>query len=645
MSYHRLNWQQGAPFSSRYDDVYHSREGAVEEARHVFIEANDLAQRFAQCETFCVAETGFGTGLNFFLTAQSFLRHSRHSACLDYVSVEHRLLHPQDMLRSCPASLKPQCEALLQHYPPPIPGMYRILLHRGRIRLTLLLGEAESVLQDASMAVDAWFLDGFSPAKNPAMWSPQVFAHIARHSRAGTTLSTYTAAGFVRRGLQQAGFDMCRADGYGRKREMLVGRYRDRGEPVHTPPWFVLPQNRAQSKQALIVGAGIAGLSTAWQLVQRGWQVTLVEQGDEVATAASGNPAAVVMPQLAVDDALTNAWSLQAFAFARAQYRRLQRVCRQTLWHECGVLHAVGQTRAGKLLEGGHFDAVCRLAQTSLPAPHGQDWLWFGQAGWVQPRQLCCVLREACGDRLTWMQARLTQIAFENDCYHLLDASGRCFAQSAALVLANGHAVTQLTGFEHLPVSANRGQISCIDGAGDDIPGHVVMAGKYCIPLSDGRLCLGASYADNTMTAVSVQDERDTITAVQALLPTAGVEPGHIRSRVSFRALTQDRMPMLGPVPDDMFFCTAYADLHHGRPQQGYPPARYRAGLYLNVGHGSRGFTTAMLSAEILASMMEATALPVSTQLLTRLLPARFLIRQLKRSRQHSGSVWADRRR
>ena len=644
--YTRLQWKNAQPYSEQYNDVFFSRAGGEAESRHVFIVANRLAQRFAGRQHFCIAETGFGSGLNFLLAAQCFLEHAERGASLDFVSVEKHLLHPDDVAQ-CHADsshLKPVVDELLRVYPPALPGIHRCLLFDGRIRLTILQGDVGDVLADLPLRVDAWFLDGFAPSRNQAMWSQPVFDAMARYSHAQTTVSTYTVAGVVRRGLQQAGFTLQKIPGFGDKREMLTGCYSGAWRGARSTPWFRLPRAVQDYSQVVIVGAGIAGLTTAYQLAQRGCRITMVDRAVEVASAASGNPAAIVMPRLSVGDHAHNTFVLQAYYFARQQYRRLQQAATQPFWFESGVLTAIESDRAEKMLDSGHIASAFVRGDHQQSANRARQWLYADDAGWIRPSLVCQQILAMCGDVVRYVQAEVACVRNENNHHILLDARDRVIAEAGCLVLANAHGLSALLGEDHYPVASNRGQISLI--AEHELirqPETPLSADKYMTPVLDGVACVGASYANSCATALSQTDHVENIDGVNAMCDEAIVRESAkqmLRGRVSFRAVTPDRLPLLGPAPDMDYFRQCYHDLHYGKPAEVYPPARYRQGLFINAGFGSHGFSQAFLCAEILASMIAGTPLPVTQAMLARLLPARFLIRDLSRLLKKSqGSV------
>lgn len=219
----QLDWdEQGRPLSREFDDIYFSPTSGFDETHHVFIAGNDLARRFAELPAggcFCIGETGFGTGLNFLCAWQLFEQCAPADARLHFVSVEKFPLTRDDLRRALALwpQLAPQAAQLLDQYMAIHPGFQRFNLAAGRVVLTLLVGDALDGLPELDAQIDAWFLDGFAPAKNPEMWSPALFTQLARLSRSGTSLATFTAAGFVRRGLTEAGFAIKRVRGFGKK--------------------------------------------------------------------------------------------------------------------------------------------------------------------------------------------------------------------------------------------------------------------------------------------------------------------------------------------------------------------------------------------------------------------------------------------
>lgn len=222
----------GVPRSTAFDDIYFSSDDGVAESRYHFIEGNALPTRFERFSElsqssqsgFTIAETGFGTGLNALLTAELWQQAAPPTATLNYISVEKypiaaeqlQIIYDRNGWSSAYTS------QLLAEYPPLSQGVYSLRL-ADNIQLTLLWGDAATQFQGYEFCADAWFLDGFAPSKNPAMWSTTLFSVMAARSRLGTTFATFTAASAIRRGLTDVGFQVRKGKGFGRKRERLLG--------------------------------------------------------------------------------------------------------------------------------------------------------------------------------------------------------------------------------------------------------------------------------------------------------------------------------------------------------------------------------------------------------------------------------------
>lgn len=223
-----FEWRDGQPYSSQFQDVYFSTENGLAETEYVFLQGNDLAQRFSKLENdrFTIIETGFGTGLNFLCTARLWLNDAPGNSTLHFITTEKYPLSADDIAASHKLwpKLKPMSLPLLTQYPSLLSSK-TVSLYDDRVQLTLLLGDTNQTLATLHTTADAWFLDGFAPAKNPEMWQQSLFQKMATLSKNNTTFATFTSASDVRRGLQAAGFEVSKRPGFGKKREMLVGRY------------------------------------------------------------------------------------------------------------------------------------------------------------------------------------------------------------------------------------------------------------------------------------------------------------------------------------------------------------------------------------------------------------------------------------
>jgi tRNA 5-methylaminomethyl-2-thiouridine biosynthesis bifunctional protein len=454
-----IAWDEvGHLLSTQFEDAYFSLKNGLEESRYVFLEHNQLTQRFknlTEGASFVVAEAGFGTGLNFLSCWQHWLAHAPKDAQFSFISVEKYPLLPADLTRSLALwpSLAVLADEFCQSYEACFTSsqssQYKTLTF-GNVRLLLLIDDAEkglsrllhrhdaqappeftanlSAIKPSWEGVDAWFLDGFSPAKNPAMWTKSLYNTMALLSKKTTTFSTYTAASAVRRDLDEAGFDVVKAPGFGKKREMLYGIFnpnRQKKAPrpavpenlsqtssstptpllraqkkyknsVNLTPWAVVDSFQALKKDQsiAIIGAGLAGCHTANALAKRGFKVTLIDRHKTIASAASGNPQGVVYAKLSAHAQTLSDFNLQALLHAQHFYK--------DYWEDvgdcCGVLQLSYNDRTQKNHQAidnklqaatsiKYIDAKQASAIANVTIQHSA--LYFPLCGWLKPQLLC----------------------------------------------------------------------------------------------------------------------------------------------------------------------------------------------------------------------------------------------------------------
>ncbi|WMC09275.1 bifunctional tRNA (5-methylaminomethyl-2-thiouridine)(34)-methyltransferase MnmD/FAD-dependent 5-carboxymethylaminomethyl-2-thiouridine(34) oxidoreductase MnmC [Oceanimonas pelagia] len=645
----RLDWNdQGTPVATAFDDVYFSNDNGLAETRYVFLGNNGLPQRFADHdrELFVVAETGFGTGLNFLATWQAFADYKRqhpqgNTRRLHFISVEKFPLSRDDLqlaLRQWP-ELTILSEHLLAEYPVLVDGCHRLQLAED-VCLDLWLGDVAEVLpqMDAGLAgrVDAWYLDGFAPGKNPEMWTPELFAQLARLARSGATLATFTAAGFVRRGLIEAGFDVKRVKGFGRKREMLAGHRRSDVRAPCPAPWYW--RRPGLGEHTLIVGAGVAGAALARSLGRRGQRVTLLEQAGAPAQGASGNRQGAIYPLLNGDHDTLSQFYLPAFLYGRRALERLAR--RQPFTHDwCGVVQLAHDDKSGnkidKLMAGAFpFELVQPLSAEEVNNTTGIEANLPGVAyplgGWVCPYELTAALLADAGEIDCHFNTRVISLARNHEGWQVQTESGQSFSADN-VVLANGHALTALAQTEDLALYPVRGQVNHQPSTPALTKlSTVVCYEGYLTPAWQGLHCVGASY-DRRDAGLDYRntDEADNLIKLQTTLPALGelkASPGE--GRVGIRAACRDHLPLAGAAPDRPAQLADYADMPR-RAGQALPLAADHAGLYVLSGLGSRGMCSAPLLAELLASQILNEPLPLGRELLDALNPNRHWLRKL----------------
>ena len=641
----QLDWNdQGQPLSRQFGDVYFSRDDGLGETRHVFLAGNDLPARFADLPAgsrLVIGETGFGTGLNFLCAWQLFDQLAPADACLHFVSVEKYPLTAADLQRALALwlELAPWSGQLLEQYRAIHPGFQRLLLDGGRVVLTLLIGDALQMLPQLDARIDVWFLDGFAPDKNPQMWTPPLFQELARLSAPGASLATFTSKGTVRRDLIEAGFAMRRAPGYGKKWEILCGRFEGHA-PAAEKPWFARPP-RPEARAALVIGAGLAGCATAASLAARGWQVTLLERHEAVAQEASGNPQGVLYLKLSAHGTALSQLVLAGFGHTR---RLLQHLQQGHDWDACGVLQlafdAPEAGRQAKLAEAFPADLLHSLSREQAEARAGvalpAGGLFYPDAGWVHPPALCRQLASHPRIRLLTHSEAL-ELRRVDGRWQALDGE-RLLAEAPVAILAGAAEVRRFAA--ELPLKRIRGQISRLPQTARSAElACVVCAEGYVAPPRGGEHTLGASFDFHSLDCAPTAAEhagnlellREISADLAERLDTDRLDPAQLDGRAAFRCTSPDYLPIVGPLADPAAFAETYAVLGKDARQVPDSPCPWRDGLYVNSGHGSRGLITAPLCGELLAAWLNDEPLPLPRAVAEACHPNRFLLRKLIR--------------
>lgn len=610
----------GTPRSSSYDDVYHSTEGGLAQTRHVFLAGNNLPQRWQGRRDFSILETGFGLGLNFLVTWQAWREDPQRCERLHFISTELNPFSRADLevLHARWPELADLAAQLHAAWPPLTPGFHHILLDDGKVTLTLLLGDANATLKDLLGKVDAIYLDGFAPQRNPQLWSPEILKLLTQHAAAGATLASWCVAGEVRSPLKALGWKLRKPPGFAHKWQMLTGKFD--GEAEASP----------ESQTALVIGAGIAGCSMTEALARRGWQITLLERNAEPAQEASGNPAGLLHPMLARDDNLAARFSRAAYLYS---LRLLDRLGHAGLpWDACGILQIAEDADDAALQQACSApfppDYVSWLtreqatAQAGLPVSHG-GW-WFPHGAWVNPPALCKTLLQAAGSLLQFRgNSEVAALRHIDGCWHALDAQGNSIASASHLILANAAAANALLPELSLSLRSIRGQLSYLPGAALAGLNTSLCGVGYAIRNGDTAI-VGASFVDgDTDTALRAEEHRENLDKLKALLPElqGDFDANSLPGRVSFRAASQDRMPLVGTLPQ--------VQLKEQHTLENLPR---QAGLHTLLGFGARGLSWAPLAAELLAAQLNGECLPLEKPLLRMLDPARHHLREIRRN-------------
>lgn len=568
-----MGFMPDVPRSEEFDDVYFNSEDGPGETAYVFFDGNNLPAAWQGAERFTIGETGFGTGLNFLLAWKLFDRTAPAGAMLDYVSVEKYPLSAEQIgngLSQFSDILSPYLEKFLAKYPMRVPGFHRIVFD-NRVALTLIFDDAGDALSEVEGQIDAWFLDGFTPSRNPDMWTDKVFGEIARLSHKNTTLSTFTSAGFVKRGLRAVGFDIKKRKGFGFKWSMLTGVFTEGTE-----------KSNPVIKTVHIKGAGLAGCAAAYVLSQYGFEISLHDPNG-IASGASGNPVGILNPRLSAFRTPESDYYTAAFAMAAREFPHLGGV----EYDRCGSLHLVTdeekEKKFSRTLENWEWgDAHMQYlsapqASNIAGVPLKHDALHLPDAGKINPAKLCA--------------AYAKNIPFSD-------------TKADITIYAHGAAIPSDPDFAWLPLQTVRGQITTVKATpqSKSITTNLCYGG-YISPERDGVHVLGSTFQKWLGdTAPRDEDNISNIEKLQAILPQSAFEiVGH---RAALRCTASDRFPIIGPV------------------EQGY----------ITTAYGSHGITGSLLGAHILADYLRGGPFCVGKSTLKALAPERFKEREMRRN-------------
>ena len=649
--------QENTPVSDKFDDVYFSNQDGLAETHYVFLEGNQLWERWVNYQEahFVIAETGFGTGLNFFAVTTLF-REFRQKypdsplKRLYFISFEKSPL-PLDALRQAHLAY-PQfshlAEHLQQHWLNPIQGCYRF--HFDETTLDLWFGDvAENLPQLGDYMndkIDAWFLDGFAPSKNPDMWNEQLYQQMFRFTKPQGTFATFTAASAVRKGLENAGFSITKRKGFGKKRECLSGQKTHEKLTALSLPWFHSQSSNLNKQDIAIIGGGIASLCTAISLLKRGAKITIYCEDEQTALNASGNKQGAFYPQLSDDNERNIRFYIHAFAYG---HQFLQWAIQQQIKFEhefCGVaLCAYNEKAESKLNKIAELnlpsDLYQSLSQTELsekvglPLPFGGGFI--PQGAWLAPRQLvqhAFAFLEKQGVQIKTSQ-KVTALSQTENGWQITTAENKTFNHEV-VVLANGHKLTDFEQTQKLPLYPVRGQVSQIPTSENLLKLKTVLCyDGYLTPVDQAKTshCIGASHVrDNATREFSLTEQQENQQKIQQNIPedwTKEVDTSGNLARIGVRCSVRDLTPMMGAVPHFSAQQTQYQNLFNlCRRKQPIEQAANYPNLYLIGALGSRGLTSAPFLGETLASLIYGEPLPMSEDLIHNLMPNRSWVRR-----------------
>lgn len=643
----RIEFRDGVPFAPEFGDVYHPRVGAFAQARDVFLAGNGLPARWRGRDHFVVLETGCGLGNNFLATWGAWREDEQRPQRLVFVSIEKHPPTADDMVRVHAASPEPALAAqLTAAWPPATPGLHVLEFESGRVTLLLALGDLALWLPELQAQVDAVFLDGFAPARNAPMWEARALRSLARLAAPGATAATWSAARSVRDALSAATFRVQRVPGVAGKFDMTLAQV-DAGviERRRAAPPGRLPA--PQARQALVIGAGLAGAAAARALARQGLQVTVLDAAEQAASGASGNPAGLFHGVVHTHDG-THAQLLRAAALRAEQVYRPLIESGHVPGALQGLLRGGGEPLAAlqamvaaQRLPGPYAEALSQdAASAAAGCPlAGAAWRFAG-GGWLQPAALVHAWLQEPGISLrTGVRVGHLQ-PLSNGRWQALDEHAALLGEADVVVVAAAHATPTLladhSDAANWPWRQTRGQLTIVraaEAAALPRPTLPIASGGYLLALPDalggGLLCGATSHLQDDDGRIREADHRANLAQLAALTGTAvdvperwfGPNSDVLDGRVSWRLGCDDRLPVVGPVP---LPAAALEGLKRLEQPRHVPRVQ---GLYVLAGLGSRGITWAPLLGEVLAAGITGAPQPLAGSLLDAIDPARFLAR------------------
>ena len=673
--------ESGTPVADHFDDVYFSNDSGIDETQHVFVAGNDLAERWQQWRnpTFVIAETGFGTGLNFLVAMRAFNEFRAANPDhplkrLYFITTEKFPLPQQDMQRALEAfpALKNEAQALASLYPMGLEGCHRLHFDNHSTTLDLWIGDVHELLPQwhspVNGLIDAWFLDGFAPSKNPDMWTDALFSQMARLSKTGTTFGTFTAAGIVKRGLAGVGFTIKKRNGFGRKRDMLTGVFDQDNENVQHklrlpagPYYRYVNGSLDKTSKVAVVGSGLAAATACLALVKRGISTTLYFDGDTLASGASGNPQGGFYPQLHSEASIASRIQAHSFLYARQAYDHTiehAKACGLAdVAHDfCGVIQlsfndkvaerqnklAAADVWPEALIKPVNSKEVSDIANLALP----YSGLYIGLGGWISPPQLVtAMIEEALQSGKLTLKPNHIYVSHEavettkqqvRIRFNLDSAENEEVITADHLILALGAGAVNASDFDSLSLRPVRGQVEAIPTQMPIEQLNTVLCHKgYMTPVFEGRHALGSTYVKNDLSTDVRGDETEMNLATheQALANTDIVQALQHdgKARAATRLGSPDHQPVVGALHNFDSLKEHYTMLGVGKPLTSAPVLPSSVVSTLTC-LGSRGLTTAPLMAEVLVSSLCKEPLPLSNDLLNAVNTSRFMTREAIRS-------------
>ncbi|SAL48772.1 5-methylaminomethyl-2-thiouridine methyltransferase [Caballeronia peredens] len=594
------------------------------------LEPHDLPARWRHKRVFTLVDTRFTT--SFFLAAwQSWRDDDARCERLHVVAIA-----PLDALDEAPSNhASPLADELARAWPMRVPGMHRLEFDAGRVVLTLAVGDdAHALISSLWLRADAFRVDMTDADRTDD--PRRLCKALARLAGDGALVRIRAREPMhapLRRALEASGFEVtANAAAPDALSARFAPRWRVRR---HEPPLAC----DTRTREAIVIGAGLAGCAVSSRLAARGWRVTLIDRHALPARDASGNPAGVFHPIVWRDDSVAARLTRAGFLDALHRWRALEAAGHDLHRSDAGLLQIADTPEDADALAAaiarfdyphGYVQPMTRAEASAMAGIAVARGGWFfPHGGAISPAAVCAAQLAAGAGRIaTRMNTEVARIAHDGHVWQTFDAHGNEIASAPVMVLANAHDAARLAGLYGQPTRIVRGQLSVLGASALDALRVPVIGEGYAVPMGARGTLIGATYdIDDSSSEIRDAGHVENMERLEGMLPGLSLTPGEVRQgRVAFRCVTSDRMPMIGQLADES---AARRDAH--RLSGAWPLDLPRMpGLFGAFAFGSRGLIWATLAAELIASKIEGEPWPIERDLAESIDPARFLLRALR---------------
>ncbi len=573
-------------YSKSYNDIYFDKLNGPKETEHVYLNTNNLTKKFKNKQKFVIAEIGFGTGLNFILTWKLWKENRKTNGSLTYISFENAPLSKKDIEKVYKKfkKLDGYSSFLLKNIPARCKSTHRIFIKADNINLILIYDDITSLI-NFNFKADTWFLDGFSPKKNPLVWTDKLFKQLYNFTNLDGSLSTFSVAGHIRRGLLKAGFKVSKVSGYGNKKEISYAFKKD----LISSNQYKFSCEKKIGPVA-IIGSGISGASLAYALRKRNIECFIIDKSHKLANGASGNKLALQMPKLTMDDSPYGLLSLEAFLYSRKIAKNLNAIPRSD-----GLVLIPSRDRDiikfKKLLENNWPLDLLNNNYDKLNFLKFINHIYMKSSGIVDNSKF---IQNLIKDVEFISKFDVKKITSKDGLNIIIDKFGNRL-KAKTVIWANGFEMTNLS--QNLPINPISGQVTYLKA--NELSSNLKINFSYGHHFSQafkGYHQIGASFNRNANTCFREIDQNTNINSIPEFLRKNIYyninESGH---RVSVRASTKDRMPFFG----DLNTLTG----------------KKSNNIYILGGMGAWGFVYAPFYAELLVTKIINDQLVINSKL------------------------------